>query len=330
MSWKVAVTGASGQIGSALCRELVRQGYEVNALVRNDCPAINGLPLKVCSGNVLDKDSLIRLMDECNVVIHTAANIELGYRFSQSLYNVNVTGAKNVLEAAEECGVQKVLLFSSVHVFDQKPSERILDESRNFVGNNSVFYDQTKREAHLLGMSAAEAGQDVVILCPTSVVGPPDFKYSHIGKAVYDIYTGRVPAVVKGGFDFVDLRDVVQASIKAIHHGRSGEAYILGGKYHTVKEFADLIYAHKELERRMTELPASVAIAALPVVKFWTRLTGKDPFYDKVYIDILQDGNRYISSEKAKKELRFSPRPLSETLEDLIAWFIEQGKLQAR
>ena len=76
MSWKVAVTGASGQIGSALCRELVRQGYEVNALVRNDCPAINGLPLKVCSGNVLDKDSLIRLMDECNVVIHTAANIK--------------------------------------------------------------------------------------------------------------------------------------------------------------------------------------------------------------------------------------------------------------
>lgn len=327
MSWKVAVTGASGQIGSALCRELLRQGYDVNALVRDDCSAIKGLPLKIYSGNVLDKDSLIRLMDECNVVIHTAANIELGYRFSQSLYDVNVTGTKNILEVAKECNIQKVVLFSSVHVFDQKPHEKVLNESRNFVGNNAVFYDQTKREAHLLGMSAAETGQDVVILCPTSVVGPPDFKFSHIGKAVCDIYTGRVPAVVNGGFDFVDLRDVVQASINAIHHGRSGEAYILGGIYYTVKEFADLIFAHRKLARRMTELPASVAIAALPAVKFWARLTGKDPFYDKVYIDILKDGNRYISSEKAKKELLFSPRPISETLGDLIEWFKVEGKL---
>ncbi len=324
---KIGITGASGHIGATICSVLIAHGHEIVALAHHDQAPFRDLPVTVVRGNVLDRESLKSLMSECEVIIHTAAMIALGYRFNQKIYDINVTGTKNVLEIAGEKKINRVIHFSSIHAFDQKPYETPVDETRPFVSKNSVFYDQTKRDAHLLAVEAAGKGQQVVIVCPTSVVGPPDYRPSKLGKAIIDIYTGAVPAVIKGGFDFVDVRDVANGAIAAIQKGRSGEAYILGGKYYTIKQFADLILELKGSKKRLTELPLFVANLGLPLIKLYASLAKKRPLYDRPYLDILQDGNKNILSEKAKIELGYSARDLKETLTDLITWLKHNNRL---
>jgi len=324
---KIAVTGASGHIGYTLCRELLNQGYKVNALLYKDFNSIGKLDVEKFGGDVLDRKSLVPFLNGCEVVIHTAAAIELGYRFNKILYEVNVTGTKNVLELAKETGVKKVIHFSSIHAFSQKPYDVPLDETRQFVSNRSVFYDQTKRDSHLLALDAARKGQHVVVICPTSVAGPQDLKPSKLGKAIIDIYKGTIPAVIKGGFNFVDVRDLVNGTISAMHKGRSGETYLLGGKYYCIKQFAELVLSAKEIKKGLPEIPVHIAYAGLPFVKLYAFLSGKRPLYDKPYIDILQDGNKMILSAKAQHELGYEVRPLEETLKDTINWFKKSGKI---
>lgn len=324
---RVAVTGAAGHIGAAVCRELLFQGYEVITLIYNDMEAVKELPVITVKGNVTDKDSLRELMEGCDVVIHTAGMIELGYRFIQKVYDINVTGTQNVLEVAKEKGVNKIVHFSSIHAFSHKPYELPVDEKRHFVTNKSIFYDQTKRDSHIIAQDAAKNGQHVVIVCPTSAVGAPDHKPSKLGKAIIDICKGTIPAVVKGGFDFADVRDVAKGAILALEKGRSGETYILGGKYYTIKDFSNMVLAANGSKKKLIELPIFMASIGLPFVKSYAKVTKKAPLYDKAYIDILLDGNKNTLSTKAQQELGYSVRDLQETLTDAVAWFKAHGKI---
>ncbi len=324
---KVGITGAAGHVGATICRTLIDKGYEVVAFVRNDITALEGLPITMVKGDVLDRASLKKFMTECDTVIHAASMIELSYKFEQKTYDVNVVGTQNILEIAKEVKTLKLIYVSSIHVFSQKPYDKALDETRPFVSNNSVFYDQTKRDAHLLAQDAAKNGQDVVVVCPTSVVGPFDYKPSKLGKAIIDMYKGKIPAVIKGGFDFVDVRDIADGTIAALENGRSGETYILGGRYHTIKELSDYVFKVKDVKKRLAVFPLSVAYAGLPFVKTFSYLTKKPPLYDKLYIDILKDGNKETLSTKAQQELGYTTRTLEETLNDTINWFKKQQKI---
>lgn len=324
---KIAVTGAAGHVGTAICRELIAQGYEVIALVFNDLRALEGLPVKTVKGNVLDKDSLHALMQDCDAVFHTAGVIELGYQFIQSVYDINVKGTQNVLETAREMNVQKVVHFSSIHAYNHSPHDQPLDETRTFVGENSIFYDQTKRDGHRLAQKAARNGQHVVIVCPTSVVGPYDYKPSKLGKAVIDISKGSVPSAVKGGFDFVDVRDVAKGAILALEKGENGSTYILGGKYYTIKEFSELVLRANGSNKKMLELPLFMAYIGVPFIQLYAKISGKPPLYDKTYIDILADGNKQTLSEKAKRDLGYQPRELKISLTDTVSWFKAEGKI---
>lgn len=324
---KVAVTGASGHIGSAVCRHLIAQGHEVIALVRHDVAAIQDLPLKKMQGDVLNRESLIAFMQTCDAVIHTAAAIDLSYHFNQKVYDINVTGTKNILEVAKETGVKKIVHISSIHAFSHSPHNIPLDESREFVNDTALFYDRTKRDGHKLALDAARNGMFVVVVCPTSVVGAPDFKPSKLGKAVVDIYKGYVPAVIEGGFDFADVRDIAAGIAAALTKGVSGETYILGGKYCTIQQFAEIILEIKGSNKKQKQLPISVAKAMLPFIRFYSFITGKPPLYDKPYLDILMDGNKNVLSAKAQRELGYQSRELKETLTDTIQWFKNSGRI---
>lgn len=324
---KIAVTGATGHIGYTLCKSLLQMGHELSALVYTDMHTLHDLPIKKVAGNILNRESIRELLENSDILIHTAAAIELGYNFNKTLYDVNVTGTKNILGLAKEAGVKKVIHFSSIHAFSQKPYHIPLDETRELVSGRSIFYDQTKRDSLLLAKEAAKNGQFVVVICPTSVVGPEDHKPSKLGKAIIDIYNGAVPAIIKGGFDFVDVRDIVSGTIAAMEKGRSGETYLLGGKYYSIKQFANLILRIKGEKKELTEIPLAIAYAGLPFVKLYAFLTGKRPLYDKPYIDILQDGNKSILTAKAEKELGYNTRPLNETMTDTIEWFKKSGHL---
>lgn len=324
---KIAITGAAGHIGGVICRELLEKGYEVVALVYSDTRALEGLPIKQVQGNVLKKDSLRELMQDCSGIIHTAAAIDLGYKFNQNIYDINVVGTQNVLEVAKELNVSKILCFSSIHAYNHTPQNECLDECREFVTNDSVFYDQTKREAHLLALEAAKKGQNVVIVCPTSAVGPFDFKPSKLGKSLGDMYNGKIPMVTTGGFDFADVRDMAKGAVAALEKGKSGETYILGGEYYTLKELSSFVMKAKKSKKQLVELPIGFAYLGLPFIKLFAFISGKPPLFDKVYIDILQDGNKLTSSQKAKGELGYSVRPLEETILETIQWMKENNKL---
>lgn len=324
---KIGITGAAGHLGATICRTLIDKGYEVVAFVHNDMEALKDLPIRIIRGDILDRNSLTSFIAECDAVIHAAGSIELSYKFEKKTYDINVLGTKNILEIAKEVKTLKLVYISSVHVFRQKPYDIQLDETRPFVSDDSVFYDQTKRDAHILAQEAAENGQDVVVVCPSAIIGPNDYKPSKLGKAIVDIYKGKFPALFKGGFDFVDVRDIAEGTIAALEKGRSGETYILSGKYYTLKELSNFVFEAKGVNKKLMALPLTLAYAGLPIIKTIAYITNKPPLYDKLYVDVLKDGNRETSSIKAQEELGYSPRTLKETLHDTINWLKSQHKI---
>ena len=325
---KIGVTGAAGHLGATICRILIDQGHEVVALVHKDVEAIQDLSIAIVRGDVLNRNSLRTFITSCDYIIHAAGAIDLSYQFNQKTYDVNVIGTKNILEISKEEGVKKVVCVSSVHVFCQEPYNIELDESRAFVSDESVFYDQTKRDAHLLALEAAKNGQEVIVVCPSAIIGPNDFKPSKLGKAIIDIYQGKFPALFKGGFDFVDVRDVAACTISAIEKGVSGETYILSGKYYSIQALSNFVFEAKGVKKRLIALPIVWAYIGLPFIHFWALITRTPPLYDRLYIDVLKDGNKMNSSQKAKETLGYQPRTLQETIKDTIQWFQSQNKIE--
>ncbi|MCO6460361.1 MAG: NAD-dependent epimerase/dehydratase family protein [Saprospiraceae bacterium] len=325
---KIGVTGAAGHIGTAICHELVRQGHEVNALVFRDNSSLKDLPVKYFSGDISDKKSLTNWAKHCEYIIHAAAGFGLAKNQDPRLFQLNVTGTQNVIDVAIEYSIKRLVYISSIVVFSSHPQNIMMDESREFVRDGSFDYWITKRDAHLLVKDSSKKGLDIVIVCPTSVIGPPDKKPSKIGNALINIYQRKIPFIFEGGFDFTDVRDVAFGIVGALLDGHSGETYILGGHYHTIKEFADMVLKIKGSWRRAIRLPYQIVYAALPFVSLYAGITHTQPLYEAGYIDTLRHSNKFISSEKARRHFGYLSRPLEETIYDTILYFKNSGKLK--
>lgn len=324
---KIAVTGASGHIGFNICIELLKAGYEVNALVRTTEKQLISPSLTQVRGDLLNISSLEKLMTNCQAVIHTAGIIQLNSKNKETMHQVNVQGTQNIIDVAQKMSIKRLVHFSSVHAYSQKPHHLPVDETRHFIGSNALFYDQTKRDAHQLVVNAASKEMETLVLCPTSVLGPLDLKTSKLGQAIIDICKGKVPAVVRGGFDFVDVRDVAKGAVSALKQGQSGESYILGNEYLTIQEFSNLVLSANGSTKKLRALPLFTAYLGLPFVQSYATLTKRKAIYDKAYIDILLDGNKQILSDKAKKELNYRPRPIHETIIETVNWFKQHHKI---
>lgn len=322
---RVGVTGAAGHVGTSICNALIQSGYEVNALVFRDIASLKNLPVQLIYGNILDKKSLASFMRGCNYIIHAAAAFSFSKTFDQYVYDVNVVGTRNVLESARENGIKRVVYISSIQVYSTNHSGSI-NESCQFVQDGESIYDTSKRDGHILTKEASNNRIETIIVCPTSVFGPPDSKPSRIGRAMIDLYQGKFPAVFRGGFDFVDVRDVALGTIKAMEMGKNGESYILGGKYATLKEFADIVQKIRGKRRKIIELPTWLPYLILPFIKYYAKLTKTQPLFEKSYIDILKQGNKGINSEKAYKELGYRTRDMKHTIQDTLQYFQTEGK----
>jgi dihydroflavonol-4-reductase len=170
---------------------------------------------------------------------------------------------------------------------------------------------------------AVRNGMDAVIINPTSVLGPNDFKPSLVGQAILQLYHGKIPALVPGGYDWVDVRDVVSGTISAIDRGRSGESYLLSGHYVSLIDLYNLILKLKGSGKSLPVLPFWMAELGVPFLKVWARMTRSKPLYTRESVSILKTAHMGISSQKAEKELEYSCRPFKDTLSDTIAWFRE-------
>ena len=330
---KIGVTGASGHVGGNICRLLLEDGgYEIRAMIFGGHDAgIKGLDLEVVEGNVLDYDSLLRFMDGMDVVIHLAGKISIDGDPDGSVRKINYNGSINVIRACQEKKISRLIYFSSIHAMNPLPLDQELNERRDLVGGDwkGSVYDRSKAdvEIHLKDL-VRETGFDVVIMAPTSIMGPHDFIPSLQGKAIMDIYNGKIPAMVKGGYDWVDVRDVARGTINAIHHARKGEKYILSGEYVTLKEWADIIAEFSPRKAPSIVLPIWLARLGVPFARLQSKFTGKPPTVTNEALTVVKYSCKDMSSKKAEKTWGYESRSVRDSVKDTIEWFKEAKMLK--
>ena len=324
---KIGITGANGHVGTNLVRRLLIDNFEIRVLQYHDHEALDGLEIEVMKGDLNDPASLSVFCQGVDVLFHLAAKISIGNNSFDSLSKVNVEGTQNLVNAAKKAGVKRYIHFSSIHALVHDPLDQSMDESRPLASTSKMPYEQTKAIAEEWVLTQQDKDFDVIVINPTSILGPFDFKPSLMGQLMIRLYNGSLPGLVPGGYDWVDVRDVVDAARNAIYQGKGGERYILSGTWKSIVDFAKLFGLVNERKVKTTVLPLWLARFGVPFITLYSNIAGQDPLYTNKSLTILQEGNKHISNEKAKKELGFNPRPLAQTLKDSVDWFKEIGKI---
>jgi dihydroflavonol-4-reductase len=323
------VTGAAGHLGNVLVRELLARGQPVRALILpgEDTLALQGLDCEMVRGNVLDPASLNQAMQGVDVVYHMAALVSIVEDHAPLLYKVNVQGTRNVISAAHQAGVRRLVYTSSIHALTRPPDGVTIDETLPFDPQNPAgSYDRTKAEASLAVQQAAQFGLDAVIVCPTGVLGPYDFRRSEMGEMVLSWMKRGIGIVVNGFFDFVDVRDVAAGHILAAERGRTGETYILGGERISVTRIHHLVQQAAQLRAPAVNIPLPLAMFSARFAEIYYRLTNTRPRFTRYSLETLVS-NSQISSAKANNSLGYRARSLADTLADTVAWWMENQKL---
>lgn len=313
-------------VGSNLARALLASGQPLRGIVHQDRRAVEGLAMELVSADLQDLPALCRAFQGVDVVYHLAGMISLALEDEPRMQQVNVSGVRNVLEACRAAGVRRLVHFSSIHALEQEPLDQHLDEERPLaLALHHAPYDRTKAEGEKLVRQAIAAGLDAVILNPTAIVGPYDFKPSYFGQALKLIASGRLPALVTGGFDWVDVRDVVTAAIQAANTAPPGRRYLIAGHWRSVSQVARGITSLCGVRPPLVTVPLALAYQLAPLVKMAAMLNGSRPLYTRVTLGALRS-NRWISYARAAQELNYQPRPFEETLQDTLAWFNSQSR----
>lgn len=321
----ILVTGAAGHLGNVLVRELLRRGEKVRALVLRgeNLTSLEGLDLELVEGNILNPEDLQLAMQGIDIVFHLAAYVGLTPEKYALMEQVNVEGTRNVIEAALHCGVRRLVYTSSIHALERPPEGVLITESLNFDPVNPAGpYDRTKAMASVLAQKAACDQFEVVIVCPTGVIGPYDFNRSEMGEMILEWMENRPSICMDGAFDFVDVRDVAQGHILASEKGRNGEVYLLAGERITVRELRNLVQETTGIRTLLINFSSGLARFVAPLAEFYYRITKTKPRFTRYSVETLQS-NSVISYDKAANELGYQPRRLRVTIPDTVAWWKE-------
>ena len=317
------VTGASGHIGNVLVRELIARGQEVRALVLpgENLRSLAGLPVEIYEGDVLDPGSLCAAMHGIDVVYHLAGMITILPGFDRRVWRVNVDGTANILAAARQCGVRRLVHTSSIHALQRAADGVLMDENLPFDPRNPVgVYDQSKAEASLAVLRAVREGLDAVVVCPTGVIGPHDYAGSEMGILILSWLRKGVSLLIDGAYDFVDVRDVARGMILAAEKGQPGQVYILSGEQVRLPKLQQMVREIAGIPARMLKIPARLALFLASFTPLYYRLAGAKPRFTR-YSVVTVMGNSTISSARARRELGYQPRALRESLADTVGWW---------
>lgn len=325
----VLVTGAAGHLGANLVRALLAQGRSVRAVIHSDRRALDGLGLEIFRGDVRDPASMVEACAGCDVVYHLAGYISLRMDDWKRLYAINVEGTKNVVDACLEQGTRRLIHFSSVHALQNTPLDCPIDETRPLVeGGRALPYDLSKAMAEREVQRGLELGLDAVILNPTGIIGPYDCKPSHFGAVLLALAQGRLPALVTGGFDWVDARDVSLGALRAEAKASPGSRYLLSGHWISIREIARQVEGICGEPSPRFVAPMWLARLGLPLSPLLFRLGADRSLYSHASLQALR-ANPFVSHEKATRELAYHPRPIGDTLRDSLDWFQRNGYLGA-
>ena len=317
------VTGATGHIGNVLVRELLARGERVRALILRgeDTSALNGLDIERIDGDILDPVSLPYAMRGVDTVFHLAGIISIMPGANEMMHRVNVTGTANVARAAREAGVRRMVYTSSIHAIRRLPHGACIDEEAGFDPDNPAGeYDCSKARASLALLEEVDRGLDAVLVCPTGVVGPHDYRRSELGTLVRSWMRRRPHVYVDGWFDWVDVRDIAEGLILAAKKGRKGQTYILGGNNVHLKEMYATVRKAAGTRAPAVRLPMRLVLFLAPLTQLWSRITRTKPQFTSYSLETVRS-NSSISIEKARTELGYAPRPFPETVADTVAWW---------
>lgn len=323
----IAVTGASGHIASSLIPMILSKGHRVKALVNKSKLSFSHPAVEIITGDIRNQPATAKLAEGCDVLIHTAAKISINSNNDPSVYDTNVNGTINVFNAASQAGVKRFLHISSIHAYNQSPVSESLDENRVYCTDRAARYDRSKRDAEKFVLGHAGNSMEAIVLNPTAVVGPDDHRPSLMGQAIMDLYNNKVPMLIKGGFDFCDVRDVSAGIINAIEKGQHANTYLLSGKWYSLTSLHHMIMGIKGEKKQVAVLPGWMGYAGLPFITLAAKLSNREPLYTKESLSTLLQGNCNIVSRKAADELGYTCRTLFETLTDTINWFKQKGML---
>jgi dihydroflavonol-4-reductase len=326
----ILVTGATGHIGNVLVRDLIARAERVRALLLpgEDCTPLRGLPVELVEGDVLDPASIEAALPGVERVYHLAGLISIMPDTYDLLYQVNVVGTRNMLNACRRAGIRRLVYTSSIHAIPAPPEGAVIDESLAPDPEQAWGdYDRTKAMATREVQLAAAAGLDAVIVCPTGVIGPYDFRRSEIGQFLLDCARPGPKFCIEGAYDFVDVRDVAAGHILACEHGRRGESYILAGSRLSVRRIIALVEDVTGRRGPHLHVPLRLAHLAARLGPLFYRLTHTKPRFTPYSLHTVTS-NSVISPRKAHRELGFVARPVRETIADTLRWFADQGVLR--
>jgi len=326
---RALVTGATGFVGSAVARALCGAGWQVRALTRagSDRRNLRELPLELAPGDLGDMRSLEEAAAGCEVLFHVAADYRLGVADPGQLYRANVEGTRNVLDAARRTGVRRVVYTSSVATVGLPPDGTAGDEDTPVTLSDMIgHYKRSKFLAEELVRESVRGGAPVVIVNPSTPVGPGDLKPTPTGRMVLDAAAGRSPAYVDTGLNIVHVDDVAAGHLQAFERGRIGERYILGGENMTLREILTQITRLAGRSPPRIRLPHAALLPIAYASEAFARATGAAT---RVTVEAVRLARKhmYFSSAKAMRELGYSWRPPSAAFEDAIAWFRKEGLL---
>ena len=323
---KYFVTGATGFLGKAVVQRLLTKAADIYALVMKDDPLAGTLPngIHVCVGNVCDPSSLDSFLDGADgqsCVIHCAGIVSVASRPGEQLYKVNVGGTKNIVNACISHSVGKLVYVSSVHALTEKPKGIEIDAETDAFNPDRLVgdYAKSKAMATRVVLDAARASLDASIVLPSGIIGPGDTAGGSITELLLSFLAGKLPIAVKGGYDFVDVRDVAAGIVSCAEKGVRGKCYILSGHYATIRDILETVGRSTGIKKAVSYLPVVLAKIIAPFYELDSIRRKKKLFFTPYAVHVLQS-NALFSGKAAAKDLGYAPRSLKETLIDTVKW----------
>ncbi len=327
------ITGVGGHLGNTVARELLAAGETVRgfAMPSEDITMLYGDAVSIVRGDVRDKPSLEPLFyglneDDEVYVIHCAGIVSVASKYDQRVVDVNVHGTENVVNLCKEHKVKKLVYISSVHALPELPHGNIIHEVEGFQPDSVMgLYAKTKAAATQIVLEAAKSGLDATIIHPSGIIGPNDYGHGHLTQMVISYLNGSLTACVKGGYDFVDVRDVADGVIAAADKGKKGECYILSNRYIPVRELLNTLSRVTGGKKIKTVLPLWFAKMTAPLAELYYKIRHESPLYTRYTLYTLTS-NSLFTHEKANRELGYEPRDFSATMRDTVSFLTRERK----
>lgn len=322
------VTGATGFVGANLVRLLLKEGFRVRVLARerSDTSNLEGLDLDIRRGDLLDPASLSEACRQARYVFHVAADYRIFVPDPAAMYEANVRGTVNVLEAAGRSGAERIVHCSSVAAVKPPRGDGAADENSRYRDASEIIsvYKKSKWLSEVEALKLARSGLPVVAVNPAAPIGPYDIKPTPTGKVVVDFLNRRLPSYIDAGLNVVHVQDVAQGHLLAARKGAIGERYILGGENLSLKEILALLEEITGVPAPRFKTPYPVALAFGALDTFRAKLFGGEPLAPLDAVRMAKH-KMYYDSGKARRELGLPQTPARQALKDAVLWFCENG-----